>query len=153
MFDWTPQEFIRRMLRGVLSGVVAYLLAYYLPLVLLPSSFIPTEYTTTYNYFVVVAVLFSALMEFFSDTVVAYALGIGRVFLITLLLIHSTDGGTLTANFTEDDSDIELIVNVSTFLTILACMCILDIAKYALQAINHVIEGEVGEKALEQGER
>ena len=152
MFNWTPQEFIKRMLRGVLSGVAAYLLAYYLPLLLLPANFIPVEYTATYNYFVVVAVLFSALMEFFSDTVVAYALGIGRVFLITLLLIHSTNAGVLTVNFVEDDSNVELVVNVSAFLTILACMSMLDMAKYALQAINHVIEGEVGEKALEQRE-
>ena len=147
---WPRRGFLRRVVRAVLVGAVTYLLTYYVPLMLFPLELIPPEYTASFHFFVAIVVLFSSLMEFFSDTVVYYALGVARVFLLTMFFVYTAGGGVLEATFVEEDATVRFVVDVAPLLTILVCMSLLDMARYALQAINFVVEREEG-TASEEG--
>ncbi len=125
-----------RILKAAVWGALTYALVYYLPLILYPSEILPVDYTTELFNFAAIAVFFAVVGVLFSGTILGCGFGIAKAVVIIAYFFVVSGSGVFSVTLPFMDVPVNLTVDITIILLMIASVNLLDIAKNLLQAIT-----------------
>jgi hypothetical protein len=132
----TVKKAIPRIFKAAVWGSLAYVLIYYLPLMLYPSEILPVDYTTELVNFAAIAVFFAVVGVLFSGTLLGCGFGIAKAVVIIAYFFVVSGSGVFSITLPFMDVPVNLTVDITIILLMIASVNLLDIVKNLLQAIT-----------------
>ena len=127
---------IPRVLKATVWGSVTFFIVYYLPMMLIPTDFLPIDYTTTLFDFTLISVFFVVVGQLLSGTVIGCGFGIARALVIIVYFFTIADGGIFSLALPITEVTINFTFDISIILLMIVSVNLFDIAKNILEALT-----------------
>ena len=127
---------IPRVLKATVWGSVTFFIVYYLPMMLIPTDFLPIDYATTLFDFTLISVFFVVVGQLLSGTIIGCGFGIARAIVIIVYFFTLADGGIFSLALPITEVTINFTFDLSIILLMIVSVNLLDIAKNILEAIT-----------------
>ena len=127
---------IPRVFKATVWGSATFLVVYYLPMMLIPTDFLPLDYTTTLFDFTLISVFFVVVRQLLSGTIIGCGFGIARALVISVYFFTVADGGIFSLSLPITEVMINFTFDISIILLMIVSVNLFDIAKNILEAIT-----------------
>ena len=132
----TMKTVIPRVLKATVWGSATFLIVYYLPMMLIPTDFLPIDYATTLFDFTLISVFFVVVGQLLSGTIIGCGFGIARALVIIVYFFTVANGGIFSLALPITEVTINFTFDISIILLMIVSVNLFDIAKNILEAIT-----------------
>jgi len=126
------QEITFKALKAAIKGVLLYGIYFVLSMFLPPVSEMIPGFQQVIEIFVMVYIILATFAELTSDTIFQYFFNTAKALFVILYVIFSFKSGVIGVTF----QNVNLIIDLRSFLVIAMLLSLLGLAKSMLQAIN-----------------
>ena len=144
MDDRLLRRILPRVIKAAFWGFIMggeALIVYYIPGFREMEAFLPME-PTYFSGTMILFVVFEVAIQLLAETVYQYALGAARAIVAMMLMVHVSNGGTLTQKITMGAGAMELTVGYKPVLVMFLVILLLVAFKNVLNAICLFQKGE-----------
>ena len=127
---------IPRVIKATVWGSATFLIIYYIPMMLIPTDFIPIDYATTLFNFTLISVFFVVARQLLSGTIIGCGFGIARALVIIVYFFTLADGGIFSLALPITEVTVNVTFDLSIILLMIVSVNLFDIVKNILEAIT-----------------
>jgi len=127
---------IPRVLKATVWGSATFLIIYYIPMMLIPTDFLPIDYATTLFNFTLISVFFVVARQLLSGTIIGCGFGIARALVIIVYFFTVANGGIFSLVLPITEVTVNATFDISIILLMIVSVNLFDIVKNILEAIT-----------------
>lgn len=141
------RKIMPRVFKAALLAVLTYLPMYFLSALIRPLQPFFPWYEPLTNIFAATFIVFLVVGVFSSGTIFQYVFGVARMLVLMLFFICVLNGGVITLALPIEGVSVNIMLDLTVVLAMLALTCLMGIAKNVIQAIDFV-SGKVEQKEV-----